>query len=171
MIYFLKHFIKILKIDLQNVNIKVKSKCKWFFVLYIEKIRRKIGVVFTELWMKRILVLMQLKDFQHIRLRGGMKNCFYFSLFKKDNWQLKAVTGSCSVKKVFWGVFLPRNMGVLDSSKSGLTDKIRCSLKICLFAWDIVMFSSIIWRTNSKHLWKMYGKNRCPGKDLHIFLG
>ena len=37
------------------------------------------------------------------KIRGGMKNCFYFSLFfiKKNICPLKAVTGSCSVKEVF----------------------------------------------------------------------
>ena len=41
---------------------------------------------------------------------------------KKNNWKLKEATGSCSVKKVFWGMLLLWNLRC-----SGHTDKISCS--------------------------------------------
>ena len=55
-------------------------------------------------------ILMQLQEFERIKLKGGMKNCFCFSFLWKNNRHLKAATGSCSVKKVFWGVFLPSTL-------------------------------------------------------------
>ena len=36
---------------------------------------------------------MQLQDFERIKLRGGMKNCFWFSILRKTNLHLKAATG------------------------------------------------------------------------------
>ena len=77
---------------------------KWFFALYIKIIRLE--------YFHQILILkMQLQDFEHIKLRGGMKNCFCYSFFFKENtYHLKEATGSCSVKKVFQDVFLPRNL-------------------------------------------------------------
>ena len=33
-----------------------------------------------------------------------------FFPFLKNNWNLTEATGSCSVKKMFWGVFLPGNL-------------------------------------------------------------
>ena len=100
--------------------------------------------------MKRILILIQLQDFERIKLRGGMKNCFCFFLWRKNNWHLKVAPGSCSLKRVFWGTFFCLEIwGVLDSTKSGHTDKIRC------FLMDIDVFWSIIWRrTNSSTLAK-----------------
>ena len=62
----------------KNVNVKVKRKqrnMKWFFVLYIKMIRLE--------YFHQILILMQLQDFERIKLRGGMKNCFCFSIFLK----------------------------------------------------------------------------------------
>ena len=75
---------------------------KWFFALYIKIIRLE--------YFHQILILMQLQDFEHIKLRGGMKNCLFFLLFKENACHLKEATGSCSVKKVFQDVFLPRNL-------------------------------------------------------------
>ena len=55
--------------------------------------------------MKRILILMQLQDFNRIKHRGGMENCFCLCLSKKITFPKmtfgKAATGSCSVKKMF----------------------------------------------------------------------
>ena len=62
----------------KNVNVKVKRKqrnMKWFFVLYIKIIRLE--------YFHQILILMQWQDFERIKLRGGMKNCFCFSIFLK----------------------------------------------------------------------------------------
>ena len=93
----------------ENVNIKVKSKHKVVFrTLHWQN--RKVD------W-SSIFRIMNEKDFnfdantrfQVCKVRGGMKNCFCFSLFWKNNWHLKAATGSCSVKRVFWSVLLPRN--------------------------------------------------------------
>ena len=47
---------------------------------------------------EKILILMQLLDFERIKLREGMKNCFCVSLLPK---KLKASTGNCFVEKVF----------------------------------------------------------------------
>ena len=93
----------------QNMNIKVKSKHKVFCRTLYWKNWKTDSSSFSESWIKSILILMQLQDFKRIKVRGSMKNCFCFSLFKKNNWHLKAATGSCSVKKVFWGVLLPKN--------------------------------------------------------------
>ena len=93
----------------EHVNIKVKSKHKVVFrTLHWQN--RKVD------W-SSIFRIMNEKDFnfdantrfQMCKVRGGMKNCFCFSLFWKNNWHLKAATGSCSVKRVFWSVLLPRN--------------------------------------------------------------
>ena len=65
----------------ENVKIKVKSKHKAVFRTFYWKFGGYIRVVFSESWMKRILILMQLQDFKRIKVRGGMKNCFCFSLF------------------------------------------------------------------------------------------
>ena len=59
--------------------------------------------------MKKILILMQLQDFKRVKVGGGMKNCFCFLLFKKMA-VTGAASGSCSVKKVFLGVLLPKNL-------------------------------------------------------------
>ena len=73
---------------------------------------------------------------------------------------LKSATGSCSVKKVFWGVFLPRNWSVVDNTTSaekksysvetgGILEKL--GVPLCLFSWVIDVFSIIIERKNSEH--------------------
>ena len=51
--------------------------------------------------------------------------------------------------------------GVLDSTKLGHTDKIRCSVKILSFCVDIDVFWIVILRTNSKHPGKIWYSCRC----------
>ena len=95
--------------------------------------------------MKRILILMQLQDFNRIKHRGGMENCFCFCLSKKitdiwesSHWELlcKKDVLRCVFDwkfEVFWIV----------KRRIALT-KLGALLKICLFAWDIAVFWIII---------------------------
>ena len=56
--------------------------------------------------------------------------------------------------------------GVLDSTKSGHTDKIRCSL---MGYWHVL--EDNLEEHKLKHPGNMDGKIRCSGKDFHILLG
>ena len=51
--------------------------------------------------MKRILILMQLQDFNRIKHRGGVDNYSCFFLSRKKLTFGKAATKSCSAKKTF----------------------------------------------------------------------
>ena len=97
----------------ENVSITWKQ-AKWFSYFILQNLKDtedRLEQFFSKLWMKTILtILMQLQDFKRIKHRGGIKNCFCFFPFLKNNWNLTEATGSCSVKKVFWGVFLPGNL-------------------------------------------------------------
>ena len=106
--------------------------------------------------MERILILMQLQDFSHIKHRGGMKNCFCFCLCKRitdiwesSHWELfcKKDVLKCVLDweyEVFWIV-----------KRRGALTKLGALLKMCLFAWDIDRVLDYNWRTNSKHAGKL----------------
>ena len=105
---------------------------------------KQMKVVFSDLWMKRILILMQLQDFNRIKHRGGMENCFCLCLSKKitDIWESSHWELFCKKDlrcvfdwkfEVFWIV----------KRRIALT-KLGALLKICLFAWDIAVFWIII---------------------------
>ena len=94
--------------------------------------------------MRSILILMQLQDFNRIKRRGGWKIVSVFPFLEK-------ITDIWKQPLVFRGAFLPGNLRCLDSTKSGHTGKIRCSV----IAWDIDVFWIVIWRTNSKYLGKL----------------
>ena len=124
MIYFLKAFMKyeksenwfsefslLLKTFLLNLfscltnsfnvngvfkNLKEKVNIKWFFVF--------------EWWMKRILILMQLQDFNRIKRRGGRKNCFWFCLSKKITGIWKSSHRELFCKKGVLRCVLTRNL-------------------------------------------------------------
>ena len=53
---------------------KQKANIKWFFLFFNKKFERLIGAVFSELWVKRILILMQLQGFKCIKHREGMES-------------------------------------------------------------------------------------------------
>ena len=88
---------------------------------------------------------MQLQDFNRIKHRGGMKNCFCFSLCKRitdiresSHWELfcKNDVLRCVLDlgfEVSWGV-----------KRRGALTKLGALLKIRLFAWDIDVFWIII---------------------------
>ena len=56
--------------------------------------------------------------------------------------------------------------GALESTKSGYTEKIKCSL---MGYWRVLEYN--LEEDKLKHPGKMDGKIRCSGKDLHILLG
>ena len=145
----------------ENVNIKQKANMKWSFVFYIKKLKDRLEEFFSIFFRytemnEKILILMQLEDFNRIKRRGGWKIVSVFPFVEKttDIWEQPLV---------FRGAFLPGNLRCSGSTKSGHTSKIRCSV----IAWDIDVFWIVIWRANSKYLQVI----RYSGKDLHIFLG
>ena len=123
---------------LLSMTLKVKSKYKWFFQNYEWK----------------FLILMQLQDFNFIKHRGK-ENCFCFCLSKKitdicesNHWEL---FGKKDVLRCFWlGIW-----GVLDSKKTGRTNKMRCSVKKLPFWVGYWRVLDYIRRTNSKHPGKL----------------
>ena len=99
--------------------------------------------------MKKILILLQLQDFERIKLRGGMKIVSVFPFLYKNNWHLKAAI-ELFCKKGFLRCAFAKEFEVfwIVSSRGTLT-KLRAP------EWDIDMFWSIIWRrTNSSTLAK-----------------
>ena len=88
--------------------------------------------------MKRILILMQLQDFNRIKHRGGMENCFCFCLSKKitDMWEGSHWQLYCK-KDVLRCVFDWEFEVFLIVKRGGALTKLDVVLKICFFAWDI----------------------------------
>ena len=95
--------------------------------------------------MKRILILMQLQDFKRIKVRGGMKNCFCFFLFKKNNWHLQAATGSshwqlfckkgilrCAFAKEFEVLWIVQSRGTLRKLGALRSSHRRYSVRKCV---------------------------------------
>ena len=88
---------------------------------------------------------MQLQDLKRIKHRGGTENCFCFFPFLKkitEIWQKALETAlrkRCS--EVCFGLEI---WGVLDSTKSGHIDKIRCSVKrfsSCMGYWRVLDYN------------------------------
>ena len=83
---------------------------------------------------------------EHLRTTafGGMKKFFCFSLSKKitDIW--KQPLRAALQKRCSEVCFRLRKWGVLDNTKSGHTDKIRCSVKIlpsCVGCWCVLDYN------------------------------
>ena len=112
--------------------------------------------------MKRVLISMQLQDFNRIKHRGGIENCFCFCLSKKitDIWESN-----------YWELFYKEDVlrcvfiwefEVFWTVKSwGELTKLGALLKICFFARDIDLFRIIVGGQNQSL--------KC--EDLHIFKG
>ena len=88
---------------------------------------------------------MQLQDFNRIKHRGGMENCFCFCLSNKiaDIWESSHWELLCK-KDVLKCVF-DQELEVfwIAKRRSALT-KLGAMLKIFPFAWDIDMFWIIV---------------------------
>ena len=96
--------------------------------------------------------------FQSYRAQRKYKKLFLFFPFLKN---LKAATGSCSVKKsVLRCVFAWKSEALWIVESRGTLTKLGALFKVCLFAWDIDVFWIKIWRTNSKQ----------PGKIRYCIL-
>ena len=96
--------------------------------------------------------------------RRYRKLFLFFFFLKKNNWNLTEVTGNCS--EVCFGLEI---WGVLDSTKSGHIDKIRCSVKrlpSCMGYWRVLDYN-----VEGKLQATWQNKIRYSGKDLRIFLG
>ena len=72
----------------KNINIKVKSKHKVVFRTLYWKNWRIDSSSFCRI-MKQKDFSFDAINFKPIKVRGCMKNCFCFSLFKKNNWHLE----------------------------------------------------------------------------------
>ena len=119
------------------------------FVFCIKKLKDRLEEFFSIFFRytemnEKILILMQLEDFNRIKRRGGWKIVSVFHFLEK-------ITDIWKQPLVFWGTFLPGNLRCLDSTKSGHTGKIRCSV----IAWDIDVFWIVFCRANSKYHGKL----------------
>ena len=85
--------------------------------------------------MKRILILMQLQDFNRIKHRGGVENCFCFCLSKKitDIWESSHWKLFCK-KDVLRSVFDWEFEVFRIVKRRGTLTKLGALLKVYLFA-------------------------------------
>ena len=101
-------------------------------------------IFFLKFDLTSFTIMIQIIDRRNV-LAGKLKwtHCIGWTPFKL--WITQQVaTGSCSVKKVFWGLFLPAIWSVLDSA--AFTEKKSCSVEnrstdflLKIFVWDTEM--------------------------------